>query len=174
VDWGLAGSIGLLSGVVVLNAIGISAGGWVMQVASPFRVVNSYGLFAVMTTERPEIVVEGSEDGVEWKAYEFRYKPGDLRRAPPWVAPHQPRLDWQMWFAALGTYQSNRWFVNFMIRLLQGEPSVTRLLANNPFPNAPPRLIRARVYRYRFTGWGSREWWTREEMGTYFPAVSLK
>jgi hypothetical protein len=79
-----------------------------------------------------------------------------------------------MWFAALGNYRANRWFVNFMIRLLQGEPSVTRLLARNPFPNAPPRLIRARIYRYRFTGWGSREWWRREEMGTYFPAVSLR
>jgi hypothetical protein len=174
VDWGLAASIGLLSAVVVLNSIGIPAGGALMRVASPFRVVNSYGLFAVMTTERPEIVVEGSADAVEWKAYEFRYKPGDLRRAPPVVAPHQPRLDWQMWFAALGNYQSNRWFVNFMIRLMQGEPSVTRLLARNPFPNAPPRFIRARLFRYRFTGWGSREWWTAEERGSYFPAVSLK
>jgi hypothetical protein len=174
VDWGLGGFIGVLSGVVVLNAIGIPAGETVMRMASPFRIVNSYGLFAVMTTERPEIVVEGSEDGVDWKAYEFRYKPGDVRRAPRVVAPHQPRVDWQMWFAALGNYRSNRWFVNLMIRLLQGEPAVTRLLAHNPFPNAPPRFIRARIYRYRFTVRGSREWWTREEMGTYFPAVSLK
>jgi lipase maturation factor 1 len=145
-----------------------------MHTVAPLRVVNSYGLFAVMTTERPEIVVEGSVDGLDWRAYEFRDKPGDVHRAPPMVAPHQPRLDWQMWFAALGSYQQNRWFVNFMIRLLQGEPTVTRLLAYNPFPDVPPKFVRARVYQYHFTRWGSRDWWTREERGTYFPPVSLK
>ena len=106
--------------------------------------------------------------------YEFRYKPGDVRRAPPVVAPHQPRLDWQMWFAALGTYQSNRWFVNLMVRLLQGEPSVLGLLGSNPFPNGPPHYVRARLYLYHFTRWGSRDWWTREERGMYFPPVSLR
>src|SRR5207248_2968607 len=122
----------------------------------------------------PEIVVEGSNDGVAWSAYEFRYKAGDVGRAPPIVAPHQPRLDWQMWFAALGDYRSNRWFVNFALRLLQGESSVLRLLRTNPFPNAPPKYVRARVFLYRFTTWGSRDWWTREERGSYLPAVSLK
>jgi hypothetical protein len=141
---------------------------------SPLRLVNSYGLFAVMTTERPEIVVEGSNDGVTWQAYEFRYKPGDLRRPPPMVAPHQPRLDWQMWFAALGTYQSNRWFVSFMERLLQGEPSVLRLLKSNPFLGTPPRYVRARLYQYHFTRRGDRDWWSREEKGEYFPAVGLR
>jgi lipase maturation factor 1 len=99
---------------------------------------------------------------------------GDVRRAPPFVAPHQPRLDWQMWFAALGNYQQNRWFVDFVIRLLQGEPTVTKLLGYNPFPNAPPKYIRARVYLYHFTTWGSRDWWTREDRGMYLPPVSLK
>jgi hypothetical protein len=127
-----------------------------------------------MTTERLEIMVEGSQNGRDWSAYEFRYKPGEVRRAPPIVAPHQPRLDWQMWFAALGTYQSNRWFVNFMTRLLQGEPAVLRLLRYNPFPTAPPRYVRARTFQYGFTRWGAREWWTRTERGVYFPAVSLK
>ncbi len=127
-----------------------------------------------MTTLRPEIVVEGSNDGEHWAAYEFPYKPGDVRRPPPVVAPHQPHLDWQMWFAALGTYQENRWFVNFMVRLLQGEPAVLRLLAWNPFPKAPPRYIRARLFEYRFTTWGARAWWRREELGMYFPPVSLK
>ena len=74
---------------------------------APFYLANSYGLFAVMTTSRIEIVVEGSNDGQTWQAYEFKYKPGDLARRPPWVAPYQPRLDWQMWFAALGRYQEN-------------------------------------------------------------------
>ena len=72
--------------------------GWL----APLHVVNTYGLFAVMTTERPEIIVEGSNDGQSWVEYEFRYKPGDVRQPPAWVAPHQPRLDWQLWFAALG------------------------------------------------------------------------
>ncbi len=169
--------VGVLSGLMILGSFDFPmppGAGALLHATAPFRIVNSYGLFAVMTTERPEIIVEGSNDGVNWAAYEFGYKPGDPRRAPPIVAPHQPRLDWQMWFAALGNYRSNRWFVNFMIRLLQGEPSVTRLLRYTPFANAPPKFIRARVFQYRFTRWGARDWWTREERGTYFPTVSLK
>jgi hypothetical protein len=145
-----------------------------MHFAAPFEVVNSYGLFAVMTTDRDEIVVEGSNDGQNWRAYEFRYKPGDLNRAPPIVEPHQPRLDWQMWFAALGTYQQNRWFVNFVVRLLEGEPAVIRLLAYNPFAGARPKYVRARLFRYHFTRFGEKGWWKREEKGLYIPAVSLK
>ena len=173
----LATFIGIVSGLLFLELFGLPippGGGAVLHIVSPLRIVNSYGLFAVMTTERPEIIVEGSNDGVTWAAYEFRYKVGDVHRAPPIVAPHQPRLDWQMWFAALGTYQSNRWFVNFMVRLLQGEPAVLRLLQYNPFPAAAPKYIRARLFQYHFTRWGSHDWWTREERGTYFPAVSLK
>ena len=151
-----------------------TGGAQVLQYVDPFHLVNSYGLFAVMTTERQEIQVEGSNDGANWKAYEFRYKPGDLMRPPPVIEPAQPRLDWQMWFAALDTYQQNRWFVNFMIRLLKGEPAVTRLLQYNPFPNAPPKFIRARLFLYHFTHFGERGWWTREDRGLYFPAVSLR
>ncbi len=145
---------------------------------APFGVVNTYGLFAVMTTSRPEIVVEGSNDGQSWLAYDFKYKPGDLKRAPIWVQPHQPRLDWQMWFAALGNYQTNPWFVNFMLRLLEGSPDVLALMAKNPFPSAPPRYIRAQVYDYQFTSFAERRstgaWWRRELKGEYFPVVSLK
>src|SRR5262249_7966965 len=93
---------------------------------APLRSVNSYGLFAVMTTTRPEIVVEGSNDGEQWQSYEFTYKPGDLRRRPKWVAPHQPRLDWQMWFAALGDARSEPWFQRFCRQLLAGSPQVSR------------------------------------------------
>ncbi|MEI6085847.1 MAG: lipase maturation factor family protein, partial [Verrucomicrobiota bacterium] len=129
----------------------------------PFHSVNGYGLFAVMTTNRPEIIVEGSNDGETWQAYEFNYKPGDLTRRPRFVWPHQPRLDWQMWFAALGNYQGNPWFINFCAKLLQNEPAVTRLLAKNPFPNQPPRYIRAVVYEYKFTDPATRratgQWW---------------
>ena len=145
---------------------------------SPLRLINSYGLFAVMTTSRPEIVVEGSNDGATWAPYEFRYKPGDVKRAPPWVAPYQPRLDWQMWFAALGSADENRWFYNFSARLLQGSPPVLALLEHNPFPGSPPRYIRAVVYDYHFTDFAERRrtgaWWRREEKATYLPPISLR
>src|SRR5262249_49759096 len=96
----------------------------VAELIAPLRSVNGYGLFAVMTTTRPEIVIEGSNDGENWKAYEFTYKPGDVRRRPPWVAPHQPRVDWQMWFAALGEYPTETWLHALCQRLLEGSPSV--------------------------------------------------
>ncbi len=143
----------------------------------PFRTFNGYGLFAGMTTERREIIVEGSDDGINWRAYEFKYKPGDVHRPPAFVAPHQPRLDWQMWFAALGDYRQNPWFVNFCLRLLQGSPEVSALLAKNPFPDHPPHYLRAGFYDYRFTGFAERRasgaWWKRERLGEYLPPVSL-
>jgi predicted DCC family thiol-disulfide oxidoreductase YuxK len=145
---------------------------------SPFRTFSSYGLFAVMTTSRPEIIIEGSNDGITWFEYEFKYKPGDLKRRPRFVAPHQPRLDWQMWFAALSDYRHNPWFVNFCLRLLQGSPEVLTLLERNPFPNAPPRYIRAIVYDYHFTDIATCRktgaWWRREHKGDYLPAISLR
>jgi predicted DCC family thiol-disulfide oxidoreductase YuxK len=141
-------------------------------------IVNGYGLFAVMTTTRYEIIVEGSNDAATWLPYEFKYKPGDLNRRPPIVAPHQPRLDWQMWFAALGDYRSNPWFVNFVVRLLEGAPDVLPLLAKNPFPNAPPRYIRAELYDYHFTNFAERRatgaWWRRDYVRLYFPVASLR
>jgi Lipase maturation factor len=150
----------------------------VLQDVSPLLVVNNYGPFPVMTTERLEIVVEGSDDGRQWQAYEFRYKPGDLRRAPGWVIPHQPRLDWQMWFAALGNYERNPWFEAFLMRLLQGAPPVTALLGSNPFPAHPPRYVRALLYRYRFTDPATRaasgQWWTRTLIGLYAPPMGLR
>ncbi len=145
---------------------------------SPYGIANSYGLFAVMTTSRLEIVVEGSNDGSNWLPYEFRYKPGELARRPPWVAPYQPRLDWQMWFAALGSYQQNRWFANLLIRLLEGSPDVIALLETNPFPSAPPRYIRAVSYEYHFTDFPSRratgDWWSRDQERSYFPIATLR
>ena len=150
----------------------------VIRYTAPLQIVNNYGLFAVMTTERPEIIVEGSEDGEKWVPYEFRYKPGDLNRAPRWVQPHQPRLDWQMWFAALGNYRSNPWFVNFAVKLLEGSPQVAQLLASNPFPRQPPRFVRATLYEYTFTDFEERRrtgaWWKRESRGVYLPAVGLR
>ncbi len=149
-----------------------------LALISPLRLINTYGLFAVMTTTRPEIVVEGSSDGANWLPYEFRYKPGDVKRAPPWVAPYQPRLDWQMWFAALGSARDNPWFYNFAARLMQGSAPVLGLLERNPFPGKPPRYLRAVVYDYRFTDFAERRqsgaWWKREEKATYLPPISLR
>jgi predicted DCC family thiol-disulfide oxidoreductase YuxK len=143
----------------------------------PFRIVNGYGLFRVMTKDRGEIVIEGSADGIDWLPYEFKWKPGDVQRAPGWCAPHQPRVDWQMWFAALGTPQQNPWFGGLVVRLLQGSRDVSRLLARNPFLDQPPRYIRASFYRYRFTTVEehrqSGAWWKRQELGEYLPTVSL-
>jgi lipase maturation factor 1 len=147
--------------------------GWL----EPFRVFNSYGLFAVMTTSRPEIIIEGSNDGAHWLPYEFKYKPGDLIHRPRFVEPHQPRLDWQMWFAALSDYRRNPWVINLCVRLLRGSPPVLALLERNPFPQTPPRYIRAVLYDYHFTGFATRRktgaWWTRQKRGDYLPAFSL-
>ena len=149
-----------------------------VRILAPFRSVNSYGLFAIMTTSRPEIIIEGSNDGEIWLTYEFKYKPGDLKERPHFVEPFQPRLDWQMWFAALSSYQNNPWFINFCVRLLQGSPEVLALLKINPFPDNPPRYIRAVVYDYHFTDFAERRaegtWWQRELKGLYCPILSLR
>jgi len=141
-----------------------------------FRIVNGYGLFRVMTKDRDEIVIEGSADGIDWLPYEFKWKPGDVMRAPGWCAPHQPRLDWQMWFAALGSSRENPWFGRLIVRLLQGSRDVNQLLAKNPFPHDPPRYLRAMFYRYRFTTLRERRetgaWWKREQLREYLPTVS--
>lgn len=173
----------VLSSMLMIDAFRIQAQ-WPAPIAklyrwaTPFRSVNSYGLFSVMTTSRPEIIVEGSKDGQTWQAYEFKYKPGDVRRRPRFVAPHQPRLDWQMWFAALGDVRQNPWFVNFCVRLLQGSPSVLALLAQNPFPDGPPKYIRAQLYDYHFTNFEQRRadgaWWRREFKNEYCPSLSLR
>jgi len=142
-----------------------------------FRIVNGYGLFRVMTKDRCEIVVEGSADGLEWLPYEFKWKPGDVKRAPGWCAPHQPRLDWQMWFAALESPRENPWFVALIVRLLQGSHDVNRLFANNPFPDKPPSYVRAMFYRYRFTTVSELRqtggWWKRQELREYLPTISV-
>jgi predicted DCC family thiol-disulfide oxidoreductase YuxK len=145
---------------------------------APFGIVSGYGLFRDMTRDRPEIILEGSADGVEWLPYEFKWKPGDLSQPPHWVAPHQPRLDWQMWFAALNPQREKRWFISLAVNLLKNNPDVTGLLARNPFPNAPPRHVRATLYDYHFTSWAEHRatgaWWKREEPGEYLPPISLR
>ena len=140
------------------------------------RSFNRYGLFMVMTTERPEILIEGSNDGADWRAYAFPWKPGDVALRPRFVAPHQPRLDWQMWFAALGSAEENPWLIQFLGRLLEGSPEVVGLLSANPFPDHPPRYVRATLYDYRFTDAAERRrsgaWWRRRLIGPYSPILS--
>ncbi|HXQ67398.1 MAG TPA: lipase maturation factor family protein [Alphaproteobacteria bacterium] len=147
------------------------------RLIEPLHIVSSYGLFAIMTTERDEIVIEGSYDGALWREYEFRYKPGDVARRPRWNIPHQPRLDWQMWFAALENPQHLTWFWHFLQRLLENEPAVMALLEKNPFPDRPPLYVRAQFYDYTYANSEEKAkglWWDRRLLGLYFPAVHLK
>jgi predicted DCC family thiol-disulfide oxidoreductase YuxK len=155
--------------------------GWMyrtLALAQPLRSFNTYGLFAVMTTERPEIILEGSDDGRTWLPYEFKAKPGDLRQRPGFVAPHQPRLDWQLWFAALDYPQRDPWVTSLCVRLLQGSPPVLALFASNPFPRRPPRQVRAVLYDYTFTNRATRtatgRWWDRTPVDLYVPPLSLR
>ena len=144
---------------------------------APFRSVNGYGLFRVMTTERPEIIVEGSADGTVWKPYEFRWKPGDPERRPRFVAPYQPRLDWQMWFAALDPIGNRALLEGLVQRLLDGSPDVLGLLGSNPFPDRPPKFLRLMYFRYFFsspeTKAATGAWWSREPRGSLTKPVSL-
>ena len=144
---------------------------------APLHMANGYGLFAVMTKQRREIIIEGSADGIEWRAYELPYKPGRLNRAPVWATPHQPRLDWHLWFAALAPVEQNPWFKNLMVRLLSGSQPVLDLFAYNPFPDQPPQYVRAKLYQYHFTDWDTRRetgaWWRRTYVGEFFPAAGL-
>lgn len=144
----------------------------------PFHIVNRYGIFAVMTTKRYEIVVEGSDDGDTWHEYLFRYKPSELTRRPRRISPYQPQLDWQAWFLPFTEYHSEPWFQNFLVRLLQGSPHVLNLLRHNPFPNKPPAYIRAIAYDYEFTSAAEKKatgaWWKRTYVGVYSPTLSLR
>uniref|UniRef100_A0A452F463 Lipase maturation factor n=1 Tax=Capra hircus TaxID=9925 RepID=A0A452F463_CAPHI len=144
------------------------------------QLANSYGLFRRMTGlgGRPEVVLEGSYDGHQWTEIEFMYKPGNLSRPPPIVVPHQPRLDWQMWFAALGPHTHSPWFASLVLRLLQGKAPVIRLIQNHtpsyPFHKQPPTYVRAQRYKYWFSHpWEQGRWWRRQWVEEFFPSVSL-
>ncbi len=140
-------------------------------------ISSGYGLFASMTRERPELIIEGSSDGMNYNAYEFYYKIGALERPPPAVAPHMPRLDWQLWFEALNAQagmQPSRWFVSFLNALSRNDKSVLSLVQTNPFSQEPPKFLRVRIFNYKLetpaimlkTG----HWWRREEKGLYLSA----
>jgi hypothetical protein len=141
--------------------------------------VNTYGAFGSIGRERNEIVLEGTDasrpDGdAKWEEYEFKCKPGNPRRRPCWISPYHHRLDWQMWFAAMPGAGTEPWLVHLVARLLEGDAATRVLLAPGPFRDHPPRFIRARLYRYRFTSPGDAKnaWWTRTPAGEYLPALS--
>ncbi|MBN4066756.1 lipase maturation factor family protein [Simkania negevensis] len=138
---------------------------------------NSYGIFAVMTTVRREILIQGSVDGSEWIEYPFKWKPGDVTKNAPQMAPHHPRIEWQLWFAALGHYQDYPWILQMLNSLLEGSTAVTALFSNNPFPATPPKYVRALLYEYRFTDRKTKKetgrWWNKSWVRTYVDSVSL-
>ncbi len=148
----------------------------------PFHLVNTYGAFGSITRARYEIVIEGSTDrevgpGTVWREYEFKGKPGDVRRRPPQIAPYHLRLDWLMWFAAMSTPLAHPWILALIEKLLENDGPTLRLLRRNPFPDRPPAFVRALLYHYRFTTWRERKetgaWWLRTRVGAYLPPLSL-
>ena len=142
----------------------------------PFRVANQYGLFAVMTRGRYEIEFQGSDDGQNWRAYPFQYKPQALSEAPGIYAPYQPRFDWNLWFASLGDWRQNQIVVLTEERLLENDREVLALFAGNPFPEAPPRYVRAVLWQYWFTTMAEKRltgnWWRRSYLGLYAPELT--
>ncbi|MGH9741445.1 MAG: lipase maturation factor family protein, partial [Candidatus Acidiferrum sp.] len=149
-----------------------------ISLLDPFRVANRYGLFAMMTRGRYEIEFQGSNDGKTWIAYPFRHKPQELDKAPGIYAPYQPRFDWNLWFASLGEWRDNPMVLRTERRLLSNDPEVLALFASNPFPNAPPREVRAVIWQYWFTSMAEKRehglWWRRKFLGLYAPAIELQ
>src|ERR1035438_10266261 len=141
----------------------------------PFRIANRYGLFGIMTRGRYEIEFQGSEDGKNWVAYPFRYKPQDLNKPPGIYAPYQPRFDWNLWFASLGSWREYPMLSRTEVQLLSNNKDVLALFASNPFPNGPPRQVRAVLWQYWFTSLSEKRekglWWRREFLGLYAPTI---
>ncbi len=139
--------------------------------------MNTYGAFGSVGRERDEIIFEGTDSlfitGAQWKEYEFKAKPGDPNRRPPLIAPYQPRIDWQIWFAAMASPHEYPWTFHFIWKLLHNDPGTLSLIANKPFPDTPPRYIRARLYRYRFAPPGEKAWWHRELIGEWLPPLTI-
>jgi hypothetical protein len=148
----------------------------------PLRLVNTYGAFGAITRVRREVVLEGTDDPTPgpstiWREYQFKAKPGDPHRRPRQVAPYHLRLDWLAWFAAMSPPSAHPWMAELVTRLLQNDPATLKLLGPNPFPDDPPALVRARLYRYRFTTVAERRatgaWWSRHLVGEYLPPLRL-
>ncbi|HZZ19800.1 MAG TPA: lipase maturation factor family protein [Opitutaceae bacterium] len=150
---------------------------YIEETIGPFRTFNNYRLFAVMTLERPELDIQGSDDGRDWRDYQLPYKPGELAHRPLWVAPYQPQLDWMLWFAALGRPEDNLWVGKVCEKLLSGDKDVLGLFSKNPFPEHPPKYMRVVRYKYEFTTPAERartgNWWRSSPIDFYISPVGL-
>jgi hypothetical protein len=154
---------------------------WGYKLLLPFSYVhlaNRYGIFAIMTSKRYEIIIEGSQDGISWQEYGFWYKPSEVSRRPRRISPYQPRIDWQAWFLPFSDYESQRWFKSFLFHLLKGTPEVLALLRHNPFPHQPPKYIKSVVYDYEWSSAKEKKengnWWRRTFIGNYSPVLMLR
>jgi hypothetical protein len=175
--WGIAVIVGLLSIQPVMNLI--SPRQVMNRSFDPLDLVNTYGAFGSVGRERFNVVFEGSDAEVpdrdaQWKAYPYKALPVALDRRPTQIAPYQPRLDWQMWFAAMSTPERYPWTLHLVWKLLHNDPGALSLLGGNPFPDEPPRYVRAVLYRYEFTPPGNPDgtWWQRERLGLWLPPLS--
>jgi hypothetical protein len=144
--------------------------GWL----EPYHIANRYHVFPTIETERIEVQISGSLDGEHWRTYRFRYWPVHLSRVPPFAVPHQPRLDYMLWFVPKSRFFLD-WLDRFLHRLLEGSPPVTGLLESTPFGKEPPRMVRVDLYRYQFTSLEERaktgNWWRREYLGPFYSAA---
>jgi hypothetical protein len=176
--WTVAALVGILSIQPVTNML--SARQIMNTSFDPLNLVNTYGAFGSVGRERFNVVFEGTDadtpydEQTEWKAYPYVALPVDPKKMPPQIAPYQPRLDWQLWFASMGTPQEYPWTLNLVWKLLHNDPDALSLFASNPFPDRPPKFVRATLYRYKFAEPGSPSglWWTREELGPWLPPFS--
>jgi hypothetical protein len=172
-----AGAVVLLSLVRFAPRLATTLPPWagsVIEVVRPFETINGYGAFAVMTKTRPEVIIEGRDEGDRWRRYELPYKPGALDRRPAFVAPLHPRLDWQLWFAALGRCDDSPWVASLERHLLSGTPEVLALFESNPFPGGRPRALRTMRHEFRFAPASAEGlWWTATEKGPFCPPVTL-
>jgi hypothetical protein len=175
--WVVTGIVALLS---IEPALNLLSPGQVMNTSfDPLDLVNTYGAFGTVGQERLNVVFEGTMDDTtghkaNWKPYIYKDLPVLLNKQPPQIAPYQPHLDWQMWFAAMSTPDQYPWTINLVWKLLHNDPGAVSLFAGNPFPDKPPRFIRAVLYRYKFAKPGNPQglWWTREPINTWIPATS--
>eukprot|EP00075_Anas_platyrhynchos_P035279 XP_027324532.1 lipase maturation factor 1 isoform X1 [Anas platyrhynchos] len=176
--------IAYLSVPVVLNLLSSRQ---VMNTSfNPLRIVNTYGAFGSITKERTEVILQGTsspdpnDPAAVWEEYDFKCKPGDLKRRPCFISPYHYRLDWLMWFAAFQTYEQNEWIIHLAGKLLAQEEEILSLMATNPFEGRePPRWIRGEHFKYKFsrpggTHAGEGKWWIRKRIGAYFPPVNLQ
>jgi lipase maturation factor 1 len=177
VQWGVAGALAVIwYSTIAIVLFPSSVLGWPARALAPYRIANAYGLFAVMTTARYEVEFQGTRDGVTWVPYLFRYKPQNPGEAPGIYAPYQPRFEWNLWFASLGSWRENAWVVAAQARLLDNDPAVLALFRANPFPGTPPAQVRTVLWQYWFTSWAERRrtgnWWNRQFLGPYAGAVA--